>query len=116
MRILRTKPTHWTSPRAGYFLRLYDATPSWLTRDMRREFHAVYRAAARMREGGRDVHVHHVVPLNGETVCGLNVPWNLQIVDSRTNLVISNHLWPDMPNQPRALPLDRPPQQMRLAL
>lgn len=116
MRLMTAPPSHWTSPRRMYFDRLYCATPKWLTREMRRDFHDVYRAASRLRKQGRDVHVHHMVPLNGEYVCGLNVPWNLCIVDSRTNLVLSNHYWPDMPNEPRVLGLDQPPQQMRLAL
>ncbi len=63
------------------------ATPPWLTTDQHDEIKAIYQDAA-SREGQR--HVDHIVPLRHPEVCGLHVPWNLQVLTSDDNLRKSN--------------------------
>jgi hypothetical protein len=69
------------------------ATPTWLTHAHRKEIRATYIAAAERSEStGVKHHVDHVVPLRGKTVCGLHVPWNLQIIPAAENMKKRNKL------------------------
>lgn len=63
------------------------ATPRWLTAEQREEIRQFY---LRAKAFGPDHHVDHIVPLRGRNVCGLNVPWNLQILTKAENIAKGN--------------------------
>ncbi len=56
----------------------------------RKELREIYKKSRDLRKGGHDVEVDHIVPINGENVTGLHVPWNLQIIPADENLSKSN--------------------------
>ena len=67
------------------------ATPRWLTTAQRAEILLFYKQAKLLeKETGIKYHVDHIIPLQGTNVCGLHVPWNLQVLSAKDNLVKSN--------------------------
>lgn len=68
-----------------------ERTPPWLTPEHLDEIYSFYVEAARLQfETGIVHHVDHIVPLRGRIVCGLHVPWNLQVLTRIDNLKKSN--------------------------
>lgn len=73
-----------------------NACPSWVDH---KEIHKIYRRRAELaRETGQEWHVDHIIPLQGEKVSGLHVPWNLQIITAHENLSKSNKMPPSHEN------------------
>jgi hypothetical protein len=70
-----------------------NATPSWLSDSQKEEILNLYWLAQDLRVvTGGDYHVDHIVPIQGKTVCGLHVPWNLQILPADVNFAKGNNL------------------------
>jgi 5-methylcytosine-specific restriction endonuclease McrA len=73
--------------------RFRDATPKWLLPEQRMEIRLKYRLAIELsRATGIRHAVDHEVPIQGEEVCGLHVPWNLRVITQEENLKKSNKL------------------------
>lgn len=80
----RARVSKWCSSRKKAFNL---ATPNWLTKEQYEEMERVYWLAKDLKAiSGEDYHVDHIVPLQGKDVCGLHVPWNLQVLPADLNL------------------------------
>lgn len=69
------------------------ATPKWLTEEHWKEIEDFYFLAqelAWLNQDGKPFHVDHIVPLRGNNICGLHVPWNLQLLPARENMSKGN--------------------------
>jgi len=70
-----------------------DRTPSWLTEFDKLKTKCFYQLAAMYsKENDTMYHVDHIIPLQGKKVCGLHVPWNLQVLSASANVKKSNKL------------------------
>lgn len=65
--------------------------PKWLTDDHKAIIRAIY-ALSKIKSvlTGVNYSVDHIVPIRGKNVCGLHVPWNLQIITCIENSRKSN--------------------------
>ncbi len=62
---------------------LLQRTPPWVNHE---DFIAIYAMRDEMtRATGVPHHVDHIIPLQGEKVSGLHVPWNLQVIPAAVN-------------------------------
>ena len=69
------------------------ATPSWLTDEQLAEIAKTYEAARILKDvTGMKYEVDHMHAISGKDYCGLNVPWNLQIVTAAANAAKGRHL------------------------
>ena len=66
----------------------FRATPDWVDKH---SFYKIYKEALKLsQETGIIHHVDHIVPLKHHLVCGLHVPWNLQVLTQSENCSKSN--------------------------
>lgn len=85
--------------------RLQRATPIWVNRVLMNQIYAyadfLTRKNRRYRNGKllKSVKyvVDHIIPLQGQLVCGLHVPENLRVIPQTTNFRKYNHFDPDQP-------------------
>jgi hypothetical protein len=67
------------------------ASPPWLTSEHKAQIAEFYEMAKELEKVFPwPQHVDHIEPLQGKDVCGLHVPWNLQILSAKANLEKGN--------------------------
>lgn len=70
-----------------------NATPSWVDNDA---IVGMHELVTLFKRAGILLHVDHIVPLRGKTVCGLHCEDNLQLLSEHDNTSKGNRHWPDM--------------------
>jgi hypothetical protein len=66
-------------------------TPEWLSKEQLQEIQDFYAMAQQLETVFPwKQHVDHIVPLQGEDVSGLHLPWNLQILSAKDNITKGN--------------------------
>lgn len=88
----RREKAHTHTLHRRRILRLVLATPKWVDVEA---ILTIYEEAKLRRLGGEDVEVDHIVPLAGDGVCGLHVPWNLRIISREANQLKSADFGPN---------------------
>jgi hypothetical protein len=69
------------------------ATPKWLSESDNKFIAEHYEMAKWLQKiSGVEWQVDHVIPLRGKKVCGLHVPWNMQLLPRSLNVQKSNKL------------------------
>lgn len=67
------------------------ACPQWLTKEDKQSIEDLYEQSSLLsKQTGIKHHVDHIIPLNSDVVCGLHVPWNLQVIPANENIRKSN--------------------------
>lgn len=68
-----------------------NATPKWLSKEQLAHIKCYYETARHLSEvWNLQMDVDHIIPLKGKIVCGLHVPWNLQVMEHKANISKSN--------------------------
>lgn len=87
----KENPAKRNALKAAYKNSLIKATPPWLSETQKEAIVLFYEQARDcFLISGEKYAVDHIVPIRGKNVCGLHVPWNLQILPSDINRRKSN--------------------------
>lgn len=94
-RLLAGEPVHWVerSKRSRYIAAVLRSTPAWV--DVAALKAIQYRARCLTEMTGVPHEIDHIVPLTHSRVCGLTVPWNLEIKTAKANNAKGNAWCPE---------------------
>lgn len=70
--------------------RRLQARPVWVDNDVMKSLYKISRTVT--AKTGVQHHVDHYYPLTHEQICGLDVPWNLQIITAKENAAKGNKM------------------------
>ena len=83
---LNRDPVKLHSSKAKYRAARRQACPPWVDDAHMARIHEVYKLRREISEKTGVAHeVDHIVPLQGKTVCGLHVWWNLRVIPKEEN-------------------------------
>lgn len=89
----KTNPDKVNHLNATRRARKRNAMPKWLTKEQINEIKSFYTTARKTSATfDESFHVDHIIPLKGDNVCGLHVPWNLQILPGSVNISKGNKM------------------------
>jgi 5-methylcytosine-specific restriction endonuclease McrA len=89
----RKLAAYYTQYSSGRRARSLNATPKWLSAEQLEAIVAIYRHAMDCTlVTGERYEVDHIIPITNKVVCGLHVPWNLQVLPRAINRRKSNKL------------------------
>lgn len=90
----RKNNLHKDAKRAqDYRVRKINAKPKWANDKYIALWYEL--ASVEQQRTGKDVHVDHIVPLRGKTVCGLHCEDNMQLLFGMDNSSKGNRWWKD---------------------
>ena len=83
---LRRDPVRLHAAKAKYRAARRQACPPWVDDEHMARIHEIYKLRREISDRTGVVHeVDHIVPLQGKTVCGLHVWWNLRVIPREEN-------------------------------
>ena len=89
-------PEKYEALKRKYKANKLQRIPPWLSNSQFCDIEIYYKKARKLSKlTGVQHHVDHIIPLLGKNVCGLHVPWNLQILTASQNCSKSNRVYDD---------------------
>lgn len=74
-----------------------NSIPPWLTEEQKYQIRLMYTLAKTLEKNtGIKYHVDHIIPLKNDRMCGLHVPWNLQVIPDEENMRKNNRFIPKL--------------------